>query len=57
MTAHEPRRCVAPIDGVDHLCGRVATEEREIESFTVYLCAEHAAILDDEAADDSILPY
>jgi len=52
----EPRRCIAPTGDGEHLCGRPATEERELESFVIHLCGEHAAILDDEAADDSILP-
>ncbi len=47
-------RCIAPLDSPEdaleaHLCGAIATTEREVEGVRCPLCTVHAAELDADA--------
>lgn len=48
QAAPEPRRCMAPLDDDEHLCGAPATEQRQVAGIVVDLCAEHAREFDED---------
>lgn len=47
-----PRRCIAPLDAGERLCGAPATTSREIAGLTCALCDAHAREIDRDARED-----
>lgn len=49
------RRCIAPLDDGDALCGAPATTTRSVEDLDCALCAAHAAEIDHDRQEETTM--